>query len=150
MFILGISPLILILHFTFLRYVKRKRAALDVIQKTLRNYRAMVRARAEFTHKRQSIVNVQRVARGYLARRRHKQLEEDAAYREQLRQEYLRQMEVRRNEASVVIVRAIRTYIVKRRIVKRVKATVVIQKFWRGYKVLSNYHNTYISSADNC
>ena len=116
------------------RYVKRKRAALAVIQQTLRSYRAMVKSRQEFVAKRQSICNIQRICRGYLARQNHKKVKEDAAYREELRQEYLRQQEIIRNKASVVIVRAVRMYIVKKRIMKRIASAVVIQKYWRGYK----------------
>ena len=116
------------------RYVKRKRAALAVIQQTLRSYRAMVKSRQEFVAKRQSICNLQRICRGYLARKNHEKVKEDAAYREELRQEYLRQQEIIRNNASVVIVRALRMYLVKKRIMKRITSALVIQKYWRGYK----------------
>jgi abnormal spindle-like microcephaly-associated protein len=94
----------------------------------------MVKSRQEYIAKRKSICNLQRICRGYLARQQHIRVKEDAVYREQLRQEYLRQQEIIRNKASVTIVRAIRTYIVKKKIIKTIHSAVVIQKYWRGYK----------------
>ena len=116
------------------RYTKRKRAALDTIQKTLRSYRAMKRERSEFILKRDSIVNLQRIGRGFLARQEFNKIREDAEYREQLKLEYERKEEERRQNSATVIVRIFRRFVIRRRLLKRVSAVTVIQKYWRGYR----------------
>lgn len=116
------------------RYVHRKRAALEIIQRSLRSYRAMKHQRSEFIVKRNSIVNLQRICRSYLARQEFRKLKEDAVYREQLRRECQRREEEKKNVAATVIVKTIRRYISHRKIVKRVICATVIQKYWRGYK----------------
>ena len=116
------------------RYVARKRAALQVIKKTLRAYRQMKRQRAEFIERRNAIVNLQRVCRAYLARQRFRKLKEDAEYREEMRREFLRQEAEKANLAATVVVRSIRRLVIKKRIQRRTDAATVIQKYWRGYQ----------------
>ena len=116
------------------RYARRKRAALDIIQKTLRNYRAMKRERTEFILKRDSIFKLQRFGRGFLARQEFKKIREDTEYREQLKLEYERKYEERKQISARIISRVFQRFILKRRLYKRESAVTVLQKYWRGYR----------------
>jgi abnormal spindle-like microcephaly-associated protein len=116
------------------RLASRRRAAVSLLQVTLRGYLAMKRDRAAYLLQLRAVLRLQTAGRAVLARQRHKRLLEDAEYREEVRRQEEARAAARKGEAATVLVRAVRRYLVRRRVVKRVRATVVIQKYWRGYR----------------
>jgi hypothetical protein len=58
------------------------------------------------------------------------------------RQEVAREL-IRRHQAASVLGRTVRRYLTHRRLAKQVQATIVIQKFWRGYRSRLLMKNTW-------
>ncbi len=94
----------------------------------------MRRERVSFLLQRRAILHIQTAGRGWLARQKYRRLLLDAEYREEIRREAAVLEEARRQDAVTVLVRSVRRYLANRQLVKRIWASTVIQKFWRGYR----------------
>jgi len=115
------------------RQASRRRAAISLLQVRLKGYLAMKQDRTAFRLKLRAVLLLQTTGRAVLARQRHKRLLEDAEYREEVRRQEAARLAALRGQAATVLVRAVRTYLVRCRVARRVRATTVIQKYWRGY-----------------
>ena len=116
------------------RLATRRREALTDLQRRWRGYLTMRRERATYLLICRAVLHLQTAGRGFLAREHHRRLLQDAEYREEMRRQAAAKDVIRRQEAAVVLVMAVRIYLIRRRGAKRIWASTVIQKFWRGYR----------------
>jgi len=114
------------------KWVARKREALVAMQRAARRMAEARRERAKFLQIKNTVVGLQAQARGLQARRSFARLLEDKEYREQLRREEREREEARREAASRVVVRTVKTLIVRRRFLRLKAAATTVQAAWRG------------------
>merc|ERR1719234_1738693 len=114
------------------KWVARKKEALIAMQRAARRMAEARRERARFLQIKNTVVGLQAQARALQARRSFARLLEDKEYREQLRREEREREEARREAASHVVVRTVRTLIVRRRFLRLKAASTTVQAAWRG------------------
>jgi len=114
------------------RWVARKREALLAMQRAARRMAEARRERARFLQIKNTVVALQARARGVQARKSFARLVEDKEYREQLRLEEKKREEAKREAASHVVVRTVRTLIIRKRFLRIRAAATTIQATWRG------------------
>merc|ERR1711936_742371 len=125
------------------KWVARKREALIVMQRAARRMAEARRERARFLQIKNTVVGLQAQARGLQARRSFARLLEDKEYREQLQREEMEREEARREAASHVVVRTVRTLIVRRRFLRLKAAATTVQSAWRGRQGRIELRNTW-------
>ena len=114
------------------KWVARKKGALVAMQRAARRMAEARRERTRFLQIKNTVVGLQAQARGLQARRSFVRLLEDKEYREQLRREEKEREKARREAASFVVVRTVRTLIVRRRFLRLKTAATTLQSAWRG------------------
>merc|ERR1712130_877940 len=125
------------------KWVARKTQALVAMQRAARRMAEARRERARFLQIKNVVLGLQAQARGLQARRSFSRLLEDKEYREQLRREEMEREEAKREAASHVVVRTVRTLIVRKQFLRLKAAATAVQAAWRGRQGRIELRNTW-------
>merc|ERR1719209_2098886 len=125
------------------KWVARKREALVAMQRAARRMAEARRERARFLQIKNTVVGLQAQARGLQARRSFARGLQARRCFARLRREEMEREEARREAASHVVVRTVRTLIVRRRFLRLKAAATTVQAAWRGRQGRIELRNTW-------